>query len=111
LLGRIAIPDRYNNFYASVALVDAWLNPGRETGSWFRRGQRTPRPGDIVTYNWDGDARLDHIGIMKSFSANARIITYEGNKANREGEFSRSLESVDGFLDLDLLAARIGNPT
>jgi hypothetical protein len=109
--GGISIPDRFGDFYASVALVDAWRHMGRETGAWFRRDERTPRPGDIVTFNWDGDSDLDHIGIMKAFGPDLTILTYEGNKGNREGEFTRSLTRVDGFLDLDRLAERLGPHT
>lgn len=105
--GGIQIPDRYDDFWASVALVESWRHMGRKTGAWFRRGTRSPRPGDIVTFNWDGDQSLDHIGIFKAFGPGGNLVTLEGNKGNLEGEFTRSLERVDGFLDVDQLAAAL----
>jgi lysozyme family protein len=104
----ISVPDRYANFWASAALVDSWRHMGRETGSWFRRGTRAPIPGDIVTFDWDGDQSLDHIGIFKEFGSQGSIITLEGNNKNCEGRFSRSMTLVDGFIDVDKLAAVIG---
>lgn len=100
----IAVPDRYGSFFASVALVDSWRHMGRRTGAWFHRNARTPRPGDIITFNWDGDSDLDHIGIFKSFTDDLSVLTFEGNKDNREGEFSRGLSLVDGFIDIERLA-------
>lgn len=109
--GGIDVPDRFDSFWASVALVDAWRHMGRQTGAWFRRGTRTPHPGDIVTFNWDGDRDLDHIGILQTFGPNITIVTFEGNRGNREGAFSRTLTQVDGFLDVEHLASQLGSRT
>ena len=103
----INIPDIYADFWATVALVESWRDMGRRTGSWTRRGSGTPKPGDIITFDWDGDQILDHIGIFKGFSPDGTLLTLEGNNHNREGEFHRALTHMDGFLDLDRLAAAL----
>lgn len=105
----INIPDRYGDYWASVALVDSWRDMGRHTGAWFRKGDRTPKAGDIVTYNWDGDADLDHIGIVREYQpGNSTLVACEGNRDNREAVLNRNLASVDGFVDIDILAQKLG---
>ncbi|MBW4522187.1 MAG: peptidoglycan-binding protein [Scytolyngbya sp. HA4215-MV1] len=102
----IKIPDRYKNFWASVALVDSWRDMGKRTGAWFQKGTRSPKPGDIVCFNWDGDTDLDHIGIIRGLEPGA-VLTCEGNKNNIEGLFTRNLSVVDGFLDIEILAREL----
>lgn len=102
----IKIPDRYKTFWASVALVDSWRDMGKRTGAWFPKGTRSPKPGDIVCFNWDGDADLDHIGIVRGSEPGA-VLTCEGNKNNSEGLFTRNLSVVDGFLDIEILASQL----
>jgi hypothetical protein len=102
----IKIPDRYNNFWASVALVDSWRDMGKRTGAWFPKGAKQPQKGDIVCFNWDGDADLDHIGIVRGVEPGA-VLTCEGNKNNTEGLFTRNLNTIDGFLDIEVLASQL----
>lgn len=102
----IQIPDCYKTFWASVALVDSWRDMGKRTGAWFKQGTRSPKPGDIVCFNWDGDADLDHIGIVRGLAPGA-VLTCEGNKNNTEGLFTRNLSVVDGFLDIEILASEL----
>jgi hypothetical protein len=102
----IDIPDRYDSFWASVALVDSWRDMGKRTNSWFNKGVRQPKPGDIVCFNWDGDFDLDHIGIVRGVEPGA-ILTCEGNRNNKEGLFTRNLSVVDGFLDIEMLAQKL----
>lgn len=100
----VKIPDRYKDYWASVAKVDAWRDMGRRTGCWFRRGERSPLPGDVVIYNWDGDQDTDHIGILKEYQpTQGRLIAFEGNRNNREVIATRDLSLVAGFIDLEKL--------
>lgn len=56
----------------------------KQKGIWIEDGTITPKPGDIVLYNWDdntqpNDGYSDHIGYVESVSGNT-ITTIEGNK-------------------------------
>lgn len=55
----------------------------KSKGIWLEDGRITPKPGDIITFNWDdytqaNDGFADHIGIVESV-ANGQITTIEGN--------------------------------
>lgn len=56
----------------------------KQKGIWIEDGTITPKPGDIILYNWDdntqpNDGYSDHIGYVESVSGNT-ITTIEGNK-------------------------------
>lgn len=38
-----------------------------------------PQPGDILTFDWDGDGVADHVGLIDHFGTNGVIHTVEGN--------------------------------
>ena len=53
-------------------------------GIWIEDGTITPKPGDIILYNWDqsyqpNNGYSDHIGFVESVS-NGQITCIEGNK-------------------------------
>lgn len=53
-------------------------------GIWKEDGRITPKPGDIIVYNWDdhsqpNDGFADHIGFVEKVSGGT-ITTIEGNK-------------------------------
>lgn len=55
----------------------------KRAGIWIEDGTITPKPGDIIVYNWDqktqpNDGYADHIGIVESVSGDT-ITTIEGN--------------------------------
>ncbi|MEB8399686.1 CHAP domain-containing protein [Enterococcus casseliflavus] len=55
----------------------------KSKGIWIEDGKATPKPGDIVVFNWDdvtqpNDGWADHIGFVESVS-NGVITTIEGN--------------------------------
>lgn len=55
----------------------------RNKGIWIEDGTITPKPGDIILYNWDGstqpnDGYSDHIGYVEKVSS-GKITTIEGN--------------------------------
>lgn len=55
----------------------------KSNGIWSEDGKTTPKPGDIVVFNWDdatqpNDGWADHIGFVESVS-NGVITTIEGN--------------------------------
>lgn len=61
----------------------------KRAGIWLEDGTITPKPGDIICYNWDNssqpnDGYADHIGIVESVSGNT-ITTIEGNYKDSVG--------------------------
>lgn len=42
----------------------------------------TPRPGDLVLFDRNGDGTLDHIGLVEAVDANGRVHTIEGNSSD-----------------------------
>ena len=55
----------------------------KQKGIWIEDGRITPKPGDIITFNWDdwstnNNGFADHIGIVESVK-NGVITTIEGN--------------------------------
>lgn len=74
----------------ATALTDTECGVERHTklfsklGIWIENGSITPKPGDIIVYNWDdtsqpNDGFADHIGFVESVSGRT-ITTIEGNK-------------------------------
>jgi peptidoglycan hydrolase-like protein with peptidoglycan-binding domain len=74
---------------------------------WFKLQNKlfhTPKVGDIVFYDWEGDGISDHVGIVESVNNNGTITAIEGNTSpsnNSNGGWvmrrNRSLNSVKGF--------------
>lgn len=55
----------------------------KKKGIWIEDGSVTPKPGDIICYNWDDSTQpnngyADHIGLVESV-AGGQIVTIEGN--------------------------------
>lgn len=70
---------------------------------WFRdRGlfTQTPRPGDIVWFDWAGSkniAAIDHVGLVEAVLADGRVVTIEANTGNAVRRHTRSRECIAGF--------------
>lgn len=67
--------------------VERHINLFKHRGIWIEDGTITPKPGDIITYNWDQNAQpndgwADHIGLVESVSNNV-ITVIEGNISGR----------------------------
>lgn len=76
-LGATALTDTECGVQRHVALFS-------KLGIWIEDGTITPKPGDIIVYNWDdttqpNDGFADHIGFVESVSGRT-ITTIEGNK-------------------------------
>lgn len=48
----------------------------KDLGIW--QGRVQPRPGDVITFDWDGGGFADHIGLVESVEGD-RVHTIEGN--------------------------------
>jgi hypothetical protein len=44
----------------------------------------SPVPGDIVTYDWDGDGVADHVGIFESWHGSGVFTAIEGNTSTSD---------------------------
>ena len=69
--------------------VEEHIKIFKAAGIWIEDGTITPKPGDIICYNWDNssqpnDGYADHIGIVESVSGNT-ITTIEGNYKDSVG--------------------------
>lgn len=69
--------------------VEEHIKIFKKAGIWIEDGTITPKPGDIIVYNWDqktqpNDGYSDHIGIVESVSGNM-ITTIEGNYKDAVG--------------------------
>lgn len=95
-----AVPDRPGDFWATMAKVEAWKHWAKLNGTWHPRGTVAPAPGDIACFEWkDGDAELDHIGIVLAHTpGNALIETAEGNVNNFTAIKRRDIANVSGFI-------------
>jgi surface antigen len=56
--------------------------------NWFRaRGafDHSPRRGDLAFFQWPGESRISHVGIVEEVRSDGRITTIEGNAQPGEG--------------------------
>lgn len=65
------------------------INIFKNKGIWIEDGRITPKPGDIILYNWDdgtqpNDGSSDHIGYVEQVSGGT-ITIIEGNYKNAVG--------------------------
>lgn len=75
----------------------AWCPAGAQ---WFKErdgwqdNSYTPRPGDIIFFDWEADGVCDHVGIVES-AADGKVNTIEGNSGDSCRQCSYDLGSVD----------------
>ena len=63
----------------NAAYAHAGTNPYYFNVTYYPRGYYTPKPGDLIFYDWAGNGRSwDHVGIVV-FIWNGRVHTVEGN--------------------------------
>lgn len=102
----IDIPDIPEGSENTMALVDSWRVWGKQKGYWYPKGTITPKRGDILVFNWEGNTspldHLDHIGIVRNYEPNSsEIQTSEGNEGkNRRSDNldDREISQVVGFI-------------
>jgi hypothetical protein len=77
---------------------------------------KTPRPGDLACFDWEGDGLYDHIGIVEQVLPDGRIQTIEGNTNPGNGQdgvyrMRRSTRLVKGYCRPDFAATTAVQPT
>lgn len=63
--------------FAGCSFGESWF---KSNSLWQDRGY-CPAPGEIIFYDWDGDAFPDHVGIVESCDGST-VYTIEGNWAD-----------------------------
>lgn len=83
--------------------VERHIDIFKKLGIWIEDGSIQPKPGDIITFNWDtnsqpNDGWADHIGIVESVSNNT-LTTIEGNsnRAVRRCYYSIGNGNIRGY--------------
>ncbi len=72
----------------------AWF---RQHGQWQDRSY-VPKAGDIIFFNWNGDAKIDHVGIVMKV-AKGRVHTIEGNSRNqcKQRDYALGSSVITGY--------------
>lgn len=99
----IDIPDKPDEFWASMALVASWEYWAKQKGYWLLTSQTRPMRGDIITFDWPGvGGKFNHIGIVRGYRPGSSMVeTAEGNAGfnnNQSGHFSRKLSDISGII-------------
>ena len=55
-----------------------WIDSLSDRGMYASAGSYDPKPGDLIFFDWEGDGRSDHVGIVWAVNPNS-ITTIEGN--------------------------------
>ena len=84
--------------YIDAGLIPkfAWCPSGVQ---WFKDREQwqdsgyTPRPGDIIFFDWESDGECDHVGIVESVTY-GKVNTIEGNSGDSCRRCSYDLGSV-----------------
>ena len=89
----------------SASQVGLYGNCGPAVAFWKARGAwnvRSPRVGDVVYFDWDGDRAPEHVGFVEAVRSDGRVQTIEGNATTsgvRDGvkRLVRSPASILGY--------------
>lgn len=57
----------------------------KKKGQWHPRAGYTPKPGDLIYYDWDKDNGPNHVGLVKEIIG-SKVVTIEGNTSNPAGK-------------------------
>ncbi len=68
-------------------------------GTWGENGQYTPKPGDAILFDWEGDGTADHIGIVEKVE-NGKVYTIEGNSSDsvKKNTYNLGDGKIDGYV-------------
>ena len=68
----------------AYAYCDGMIQIYKQWGRWKNRIGYTPKKGDIIFYDWNGDGSSDHVGIVCDNSFGT-LTVIEGNKSDSVG--------------------------
>jgi len=87
-----------------------YMNYFMRVGAWVEDEKTyTPRPGDLVFFNWHGEQKPAHAGIVTSVSADG-IQTIEGNRNNQVQAGSYTLDDpfIVAYASMDVMEKNAG---
>ena len=70
------------------------VSNAKNAGVWKSASSYTPKAGDIVFYDWDGNAWADHVGIVL-YTENGYLYSLEGNTVANRLDGGTDTENVD----------------
>lgn len=59
-----------------------WIQELKKLECYAPAEEYTPRPGDLIFFDWDEDGQSDHVGLVEELKDDT-LITIEGNASNR----------------------------
>ena len=71
-----------------VAGVSSMYSFFNKNNAYKKKGTYTPKPGDIIFFDWEGKGKLQHVGIVDKVE-NGKVYTLEGNS---KGDTARAKE-------------------
>lgn len=66
----------------------------KERNQWQNRGSYTPRPGDVIFFDWDADGTQDHVGFVEKTDG-TYVYTIEGNTSDMCARRQYSMASAE----------------
>lgn len=86
--------------YPAFAYCPYWINWLKENGYWKTNN---PEPGDLVFFDWEKDAKCDHVAIVESMNSNGTINVIEGNSV--QGNVKRTTYNLNVIIGYSNTAA------
>ncbi len=83
----VAIKCGYTDIVPTECSCEKMIALFKKKGIWAENENRTPKPGDIIFYDWDDNGKgdnkgwSDHVGIVEKVSG-GKITVIEGNYSN-----------------------------
>ncbi|MEU9542647.1 MULTISPECIES: CHAP domain-containing protein [Streptomyces] len=84
------------------AAADSFRTYGRSNGTWHTKAQVAantykPRPGDVVSYDNNGDGRADHVGVVTSYNTARKVYnSVEGNTSLEQLTYKKTQAATAG---------------
>ena len=103
-LRKASVPTSVFGNFAQCSVALSWAKSKK---IWYSRvtGHR-PKSGELILFDWDGDGKADHIGIVVSSTVN-NVTTIEGNTKGgatvdgvREKVYSATSRYISGYIDI-----------
>ena len=94
----VAIKLGYTDIIPTECGCEEMIKKFKSIGAWIENENRTPKPGEIIFYDWDDNGKgdnvgyTDHVGIVEKVEGN-NITVIEGNINNSVG---RRVIAVNG---------------